>query len=97
MAKIDTSGIPNTRQNGRTATIVEAIASNLDTLETDVTANVVTVGAEQSADPADPADGTYVIWMSDGTGAGDAGDIMIKITSATVTKTTTLVDYSAIV
>ena len=50
---------------------------------------------EQSADPADPADGTSVIWMSDGTGSGDDGDIMMKITAATVTKTVTLIDYSA--
>jgi hypothetical protein len=51
---------------------------------------------EKSADPSDPAEGKSVIWQSDGTGAGDDGDIMIKITAGGVTKTTTLVDFSTI-
>lgn len=51
---------------------------------------------ELSADPADPAEGAHVIWQSDGTGAGDDGDIMIKITAGGVTKTTTLVDFSTL-
>lgn len=51
---------------------------------------------ELSADPDDPAEGTYVTWMSDGTGSGDDGDIMIKITAGGVTKTATLVDFSAV-
>ena len=33
--------------------------------------------------------------MSDGTDSGDDGDIMIKITAGGVTKTVTLVDFSA--
>jgi hypothetical protein len=33
--------------------------------------------------------------MSNGHGTGDDGDIMIKITSGGVTKTVTLVDFSA--
>jgi hypothetical protein len=49
-----------------------------------------------SADPPDPAEGQSIMWMSDGTGSGDAGDIMIKITSAGITKTGTLVDFSAL-
>jgi len=49
---------------------------------------------EKSADPADPAEGKSVIWQSDGTGAGDDGDIMIKITAGGVTKTKTIVDFS---
>jgi len=51
---------------------------------------------ELSADPADPAEGQSTIWQSDGTGAGDDGDIMIKITAGGVTKTGTLIDFSAI-
>jgi len=50
---------------------------------------------EKSADPSDPAEGNTVIWQSDGTGSGDDGDIMLKITAGSVTKTITLVDYSA--
>lgn len=51
---------------------------------------------QQAADPDDPAEGKSVIWMSDGTGAGDAGDIMVKITSGATTKTTTLIDFSTL-
>lgn len=55
---------------------------------------------ELAADPDDPDGGKSVIWMSDGTGAGDAGDIMMKISSpagsAVATKTATLVDFSAV-
>lgn len=50
---------------------------------------------EKSADPADPAEGQSVIWQADGTGAGDDGDLMVKITAGGVTKTTILVDFSA--
>ena len=48
-----------------------------------------------AADPSDPPSGESVMWMSDGTGAGDAGDIMMKINVGGTTKTITLVDYSA--
>lgn len=51
---------------------------------------------ELSADPSNPAEGSAVIWMSDGTGAGDDGDILIKITAGSTTKTATLVDFSAV-
>lgn len=51
--------------------------------------------SEASADPANPAEGTNVTWQSDGTGSGDDGDIMMKITAGGVTKTVTLVDFSA--
>lgn len=50
-----------------------------------------------SSDPDDPAAGYSVIWQSDGTGSGDDGDIMMKVTnSGGTTKTTTLIDFSAI-
>ena len=50
---------------------------------------------ERTYDPDNPAEGSSVIWMSNGHGSGDDGDIMIKITAAGVTKTVTLVDFSA--
>lgn len=50
---------------------------------------------EKSADPGDPAEGESVVWQSDGTGSGDDGDIMVKITAGGVTKTVTLIDFSA--
>ena len=49
-----------------------------------------------SADPADPSSGNSVQWVSDGTGLGDAGDLMIKINVGGVVKSTTLVDYSSL-
>lgn len=52
-------------------------------------------GLEKSADPAEPAEGSYVIWMSDGTGKGDDGDVMIASQAGGVTKYTTLFDHSA--
>ena len=51
---------------------------------------------EQSADPADPPEGMSIIWQSDGTGAGDDGDILMKITAGGSTKTATLVDFSGV-
>ena len=49
---------------------------------------------EKNSDPTDPPEGQSVMWQSDGTGAGDDGDIMIKITAGAVTKTATIVDFS---
>ena len=51
---------------------------------------------ERTSDPDAPSEGQWVIWMSDGTGAGDDGDIMVKIKAGGVTKTTTLIDFSAL-
>lgn len=53
-------------------------------------------GIARAADPDDPANGSYVLWLSDGTESGDAGDLMLKITDAGgTTKTITLADFSA--
>lgn len=52
--------------------------------------------AELSADPSDPAEGKSVLWQSDGTGFGDDGDIIMKITAGGVTKTVTIVDFSTV-
>lgn len=54
-------------------------------------------GVAQSADPSDPPTDSYVIWQSDGTGTGDDGDILIKITDSNgTTETGTLVDFSTL-
>jgi len=50
---------------------------------------------ERSSDPTNPAEGNCVLWMSNGAGSGDDGDIIIKITAGGSTKTVTLVDFSA--
>jgi len=52
--------------------------------------------AEASADPSDPAEGNWVIWMSDGTGLGDDGDIMMLIQANSTLYTNTLVDVSGL-
>jgi hypothetical protein len=55
-------------------------------------------GLEQAflaADPADPPSGSSVQWVSDGTGSGDAGDVMMKINVGGTVKTITVVDWSA--
>lgn len=51
---------------------------------------------ELSADPAAPPEGMAVMWQSDGTGSGDDGDILMKITAGGSTKTATVVDFSAV-
>ncbi|KKN28534.1 hypothetical protein LCGC14_0853310 [marine sediment metagenome] len=50
----------------------------------------------QAAEPGDPADNNAVFWLSNGTGAGDAGDFMCKITEGGGTTTFTIADYSAL-
>ena len=50
---------------------------------------------ERSSDPAEPGEGETVIWMSDGTGKGDDGDVLIAGKAAGATKWTTLFDHSA--
>jgi len=67
----------------------------IDTPATELHINGGLTLTEKSSDPANPAEGNSVLWMSDGTGAGDDGDIMIKITAGGVTKTVTLVDFSS--
>lgn len=51
---------------------------------------------ERTADPPDPPEGVAILWMSDGTDSGDDGDIMITITAGGTTKTTTVIDFSAV-
>jgi len=80
-------------------------ASNSDTLiptekaiKTYVTNNAGSVSplemTELSADPVKPGEGENVIWMSDGTGSGDDGDLMIAATAGGVTKRAVLWDFS---
>ena len=49
---------------------------------------------ERSSDPSEPSEGECVIWMSDGTGKGDDGDIIIASKAGGVTNWTTLFDHS---
>ena len=50
---------------------------------------------ERSSDPVAPAEGRAVVWLSDGTGSGDDGDIMAKGQANTTTKYSAIFDHSA--
>ena len=50
---------------------------------------------ERSSDPPDPPEGETVIWMSDGTGTGDDGDVIIKGKAGGTVKYATLFDHSS--
>ena len=52
------------------------------------------LGLEKSADPIIPDEGHFIIWMSDGTGKGADGDILIASTAGAVTHWGTLFDHS---
>jgi len=47
----------------------------------------------QIAEPSDPATGKSVMWLSNGTGIGDVGDLMLKINFGGTVKSTTLIDF----
>ena len=49
---------------------------------------------ERSSDPTEPSEGQMIIWMSDGSGMGDDGDIMAGTQAGGVTKYRTLFDHS---
>ena len=48
-----------------------------------------------NGNPDKPGEGEYRIWMSDGVGLGDDGDIIIASTVGGVTKYAVLFDHSA--
>lgn len=85
----------------RGSTRFSLTASTFQAESTDYTLGADTKGwgalwlGEQAADPANPTEGNSVIWQSNGTGSGDDGDIMMKITAGGVTKAVTIVDFSA--
>lgn len=45
---------------------------------------------QQASDPPDPPEGLAVMWMADGTGTGNAGDLLYKVTQGGVTQSGTL-------
>lgn len=81
---------------GDAIALIDTVTGNLKSSTVDITDAVKSIqsnkGVELDADPSDPADGEYVIWMSTGTDSGNAGDIMIKITESAVTTTYKLLD-----
>lgn len=49
---------------------------------------------EQSANPTEPSDGEAIIWLSDGSGYGDAGDVMVASATGGNARYGTLFDFS---
>ena len=52
-------------------------------------------GLERSSDPAEPAEGYFVMWMSDGSEKGDDGDVLIASNPDGTCKYSIVFDYSA--
>jgi hypothetical protein len=52
-------------------------------------------GLERSSDPDAPAEGKYVVWLSNGVGKGDDGDLCYAATVGGVTQWIVIGDYSA--
>lgn len=50
---------------------------------------------ERSSDPTEPSDGETVIWMSDGTGKGDDGDVLMASNVGGATTYSIVFDHSA--
>lgn len=57
--------------------------------------NVILTIGEATVDPPDPPEGQCVIWVSDGTGTGDDGDLYVKTTAGGTTTAHLLNDFSA--
>jgi hypothetical protein len=70
-------------------------AAARDTLEITLTEFAPLLLIERSTEPAKPAEGHMAFWMSDGTGFGDDGDLIVAATAAGVTKLAILWDFSA--
>jgi len=81
--------VPDSEAGGRTARFTEQVSKAINSPDA---LRLV----ERSADPAAPPEGQAYLFLSNGTGSGDDGDIMVKITAGGVTKTGTLVDFSGL-
>lgn len=52
-------------------------------------------GVERVSDPDEPIEGTFVVWMSNGVGKGDDGDILMAAKAGGTTKYSIIFDHSA--
>lgn len=65
------------------------------TLQIELTGFAPLILAERSSDPSKPAEGYMILWMSDGTGYGDDGDLIIAARAGGVVRVGILWDFSA--
>jgi hypothetical protein len=69
-------------------------ADGLMTLGSDSTAWHAFYLGERGSDPFQPSEGSMVMWVSNGTGLGDDGDVIIGVTAGGATKYTIVHDHS---
>jgi len=77
------------------AQVLEIGSDLLTTFAGAITVTEFIKGLERSSDPTEPSEGEFVMWLSDGTGYGDDGDICIASQAAGTTKKAILFDHSA--
>jgi hypothetical protein len=90
------SKTPTSKSSGDEGKVVQLNAAGVipDSFVDGVSFNTLEL-LEKSTDPANPANGAATLWLSDGTGAGDDGDVLIKITTGLVAASyTDAVDYN---
>lgn len=81
--------------NGWAMELAQWLCSVIASHQTDLDcAYLVQILTRQVGDPPEPLAGKGIIWLSDGTGLGDAGDVMIAVNDGTNTKYGTLFDFS---
>jgi len=84
-----------TRMNQSIRTAFRLVRSDFNNIRGNTVTVVQTLSLlERSTDPAAPAEGENVVWVSDGTEKGDDGDVMVAGTAGGVTKYGTLFDHS---
>lgn len=67
-------------------------AIEIDPINRTLTGQIIDI-KQQSSDPQKPAEGNSIMWLSDGTGLGNAGDLMIASTINGETKYNRLFNY----
>ena len=79
--------MPEETQFGRTADIIDATGFSGDG---SLLYFQTVIQKERNTDPDNPPEGYSVIWHGDGTGTGDDGEVLVKITAGGTTHTLAL-------
>ena len=70
------------------------VGVNIGLADYDLQVDSVISMLERSSDPAEPGEGVSIIWLSDGTGYGNDGDICIASQAGGTTRKAVLFDHS---